>query len=541
MRRKGWLYGGLTTALAVAVGLSGCGGDSGGDGAAGKKDDKAQQTKGNANLHATGLPIVKEKVNLNIAATYGIAGQKPFGELPFFKETEEKTNVHINWNMNDKNNWKEKKNLMFASGDYPDAIYGHFALETDEVAKYGSQGIFIPLEGLIEKYAPNFNKILKDNPSYKKELTSPDGHIYSLPTIDGTYPVSKDALFINKKWLDQLKLPTPTTPDEFYKTLKAFKDNDMNGNGKKDEVPFSFRVHAITGIYSMYGSFGLLDRQDHIVMNGDQVVYTAIRPEYKEATKYFNKLFAEGLVDVESLAHDEKVYGSKLRSKERNVGAFVAWLANTYMEDEQAADYIPIPPLKGPGGAQLWNSYPAGILSKGAFVITSTNKNPEATMRWIDYMYDPMVSIQAVNGMVGTVLKQNADGSLEANDPPSGMNANEFRHSTAPASSSVFAKTKDTPPSKSKGITKGDMDKIYAPFLDKNVFPNLYFTPEEDDVRTRYLTDIDAYVKKMHAKWLMQGGIDAEWDDYVKKLKEMNLDKLVKVYQDAYNRYKAMK
>ncbi|UUZ85262.1 hypothetical protein LJK88_17845 [Paenibacillus sp. P26] len=77
--------------------------------------------------------------------------------------------------------------------------------------------------------------------------------------------------------------------------------------------------------------------------------------------------------------------------------------------------------------------------------------------------------------------------------------------------------------------------------MDKNIFPNLYFSAEESDARTRYLTDIDAYVKKMQAKWLMQGGIDQEWDDYVKKLKEMNLDKLVKVYQDAYNRYKAIK
>ncbi|WP_248926231.1 extracellular solute-binding protein [Paenibacillus hamazuiensis] len=542
MKRKLWLQGGLTTALAMAVGLTGCGGGSGADGGtAGKTDGKTPQGQAPANMNATGLPIVKDKVKLKIAAVYGIAGQKPFGDLPFFKDVEEKTNVQIEWNMNDKNNWKEKKNLLFASGDYPDAVYGHYVLETDEVAKYGTQGIFIPLEGLIEKYAPNFSKILKENPQYKKELTSPDGHIYSLPTIDATYPVTKDALFINKKWLDKLGLPIPATPDEFYKTLKAFKDNDMNGNGKKDEVPFSFRVHAITGIYSMYGSFGLLDRQDHILMDGDQVIYSAIRPEFKEATKYFNKLFAEGLVDVESLTHDEKVYGSKLRSKDRNVGAYVAWLPNTYMEDDQAADYVPVPPLKGPNGVQLWNSYPAGILSKGAFVITSANKNPEITMRWIDYMYDPMVSIQAVNGMIGAVQKQNPDGTLEVNDPPSGMNANEFRHSNAPASSSVFAKTKDTPASKTKGITKGEMDKVYAPFLDKNVFPNLYFTTEEDDVRTRYLTDISAYVSKMQAKWLMQGGIDAEWDDYVKKLKEMNLDKVVKVYQDAYNRYKAMK
>ncbi|MDF2962970.1 MAG: extracellular solute-binding protein [Paenibacillus sp.] len=538
MKRKLWIHGSLTTALAMAVGLSGCSSTTSGGGEKAAGNPPAQAP---ANMNASGLPIVKEKVTLNIAGFYGIAGQKPFGDLPFFKDVEAKTNVQIKWNMNDGNSWKEKKNLMFASGDLPDAFYGHYILETDEVVKYGYQKIFIPLEGLIEKHAPNFQKILNDNPAYKKELTAPDGHIYSLPTVDDAYPKSKDALFINKKWLDQLKLPLPTTPDEFYKALKAFKDNDMNGNGKKDEVPFSFRVHAITGIYSMYGSFGLLDKQDHIIMKNDQVVYTAIQPEYKEATKYFNKLFAEGLVDQEALTHDEKVYGSKLRSKDKNVGAFVAWTANTYMDMEQAADYVPLLPLKGPDGKQVWNAYPAGVLSKGAFAITSSNKNPEITMRWIDYMYEPKVSLQAVNGTIGTVMKDNGDGTLGYMDPPAGMNANEFRHSTSPGSTSVFAKTKDAPQVTGRPNDKGEMEKMYSPFLDKNIFPNLYFSAEESDARARYLTDIDAYVKKMQAKWLMQGGIDSEWDDYVKKLKEMNLDKLIKVYQDAYNRYKAMK
>ncbi|UUZ85261.1 extracellular solute-binding protein [Paenibacillus sp. P26] len=331
----------------------------------GGKTDPKTPSQAPANLNPTGLPIVKDKVTLKIAGFYGLAGQKPFGEPPFFKSVEEKTNVHVDWQMNDANGFKEKKNLMFASGDLPDAFYGHYILETDEVVKYGYQGLFIPLEGLIDKYAPNFKKILDENPDYKKDLTAPDGHIYSPPTVDDTYPKSKDALFINKKWLDKLGMPPPTTPDEFYKTLKAFKDNDMNGNGKKDEVPFSFRVHAITGIYSMYGSFGPLDKQDHIIMKGDQVVYTAVQPEYKEATKYFNKLFAEGLVDQESLTHDEKVYGSKLRSKDRNVGAFVAWTASTYMDPEQAADYVPAAAAEGAGRLAGLEPLPFGHSEQG--------------------------------------------------------------------------------------------------------------------------------------------------------------------------------
>ena len=44
--------------------------------------------------------------------------------------------------------------------------------------------------------------------------------------------------FINKAWLDQLGLEVPTTTEELYEVLCAFRDNDMNGNGDTtDEIP----------------------------------------------------------------------------------------------------------------------------------------------------------------------------------------------------------------------------------------------------------------------------------------------------------------
>lgn len=36
------------------------------------------------------------------------------------------------------------------------------------------------------------------------------------------------------------------------------------------------------------------------------------------------------------------------------------------------------------------------------------------------------------------------------------------------------------------------------------------------------------------AKWIVEGGIDEGWDAYVKKVSELNLDKVFAVYQEAY-------
>ena len=44
-------------------------------------------------------------------------------------------------------------------------------------------------------------------------------------------------IWINQTWLDNLGLDVPTTTEELYTVLKAFKENDPNGNGIQDEYP----------------------------------------------------------------------------------------------------------------------------------------------------------------------------------------------------------------------------------------------------------------------------------------------------------------
>ena len=229
-------------------------------------------------FHPEGLPIVDNKVTFELAAK--TRHNKNFANLEFFQELEEKTNVHIEWNMSSEDGWKEKKGLLF-SGDLPDAFFGQAILTDVDVIKYASQGLLIPLDDLIEQYCPNI-KALLERGSYRKELTAPDGHIYALPNSTELSPMTHDKLFINKTWLDQLGLPMPTTIEEFTETLRAFKENDMNGNGRADEIPFSFLYNRKeNGLFSLFGSFGQLDKLDHFIVDEDgNVVYTAITEPY---------------------------------------------------------------------------------------------------------------------------------------------------------------------------------------------------------------------------------------------------------------------
>ena len=115
---------------------------------------------------------------------------KNFADLEFFQRLEQETGVHIEWNMSSEDGWKEKKGLLFA-GELPDAFYGQGILSDVDVIKYGNQGMLIPLNDLIDKHAPNVKKLLEENPEYKKQLTAPDGNIYSLPSLTELSPVKQ--------------------------------------------------------------------------------------------------------------------------------------------------------------------------------------------------------------------------------------------------------------------------------------------------------------------------------------------------------------
>lgn len=117
---------------------------------------KAPVKEGDSTLNTSGLPIVKAPLTLNM-----LAGQSPLhGEWKdklLWKEAEKRTGIHIEWTLVPQANLEEKKNLLLASGEIPDAFYGG-GITSQDMISYGQQGVFLPLNDLIDKYAPNFKK-----------------------------------------------------------------------------------------------------------------------------------------------------------------------------------------------------------------------------------------------------------------------------------------------------------------------------------------------------------------------------------------------
>lgn len=522
--------------LAGVFALSGCAGGGGSKNATENRDKEVQ-------LNPTGLPIVNEPVTLRMVSPKAALAPE-FSEMEIFKRLEKDTNVKIEWENIPDTDYTEKKNLLVASGNLPDAFYAA-GFSDYELVNYGKDGTIIPLEDLIDQYAPNLKALFERRPDIKSAITAPDGHIYGLPSWEennlGTNPFFH---VINKAWLDKLGLNMPETLDEYTAALVAFKTQDPNGNGKADEIPLSFmHMQWCMDIGGIFGAFGLPDNMEHRIVRDGKVIFTATQPEYKEALKYFHeKWYKQGLIDPESFTQDAAQYLAKGKTTDETLGSYIWWEVEEVVGTDRSKDYALLSPLKGPNGDQLIGRGNGGGPARGAFVITKANNYPEITMRWIDEQYEPYMAAQIHWGPLDVVFEKDANGKLVNLPLPEGTSAGEFRQKVAPGAGGPgviaiedLGKVVDLEPRAQQRVK--DLEKYYDPYMEKENYPSIFFNPDELDKINRIESELLKYANTQRGKFIVDGGVDENWDSYVKTLEKMGLNELMEIYQAGLDRY----
>lgn len=484
-----------------------------------------------------------EPVTLNVLTTrWGTMGDS-FTKNQWIIDLEARTNVKVDWQVQSLNDWNEQKAILLASSDLPEVAMGGQTFSDADIS--GNADLFLELSDLIEKNMPNLLHAMSVIPAMKTIITNPEGEIYSLPKNLPCRPVTCGQPIINKTWLDHLGLAVPTTTDDLYAVLKAFKEQDANGNGdKNDEIGYA-GSRDVTG--DLLNPFGITDLYgSHMLVNRDgSLSYYPISDQYKEAIKWLEKLYAEGLIDPETFTQD----GTMLDGKRKNesvalVGFDYAWTPDSLF-GQWSSQYIAIAPIKGPDGMAYAGGDKDGVSSivRNEAEITTACKDPDLAAKWLDQFYDGEASIQNFWGAIDTVISKNGDGSYTLNNPPEGTSADAWywdqslRDFGPKFISPDFQKLIKLSPESGDGL-KQELSKMGEPFV-TTPYPNVMYTTAENEQRASLLADIDSYVGTTRAMWITKGGIEEEWDAYVKQLENMGSKDLIKIYTDAYARYTA--
>lgn len=530
-----------TLCLAImAVALSAC---------SGKSSTEPAATEGEAagTVAKTGMPIVAEPITLNFMVSIRDTTGLDLNDVAAFKKYQELTHVAIKWEQVLSTAIKEKRNLALASGTLPDAFYAA-GIPNEDLLKYGQQGTFIPLNDLIDNYAPNLKKVLDDNPDIRRAITFPNGNIYSLPYLtdpDSTALRSFPIFYYNREWLDALKMEVPETTEQFYAYLKAVKSGDPNGNGKPDEIPYG--GHSIlTLINELSWAFGVRNRgQDFVDLepsSGNLRFYPA-SDRYKEMLEYIHRLYNEKLINQNIFS----ISGNQYYTDAANglYGSTVYYDPKTVFSGVAKQAFTSGLPLEGPHGDRS-KSMSHVIRAQGGFVITSQNKYPEASMRWADYFYSEEGMKLLSMGVEKQSFQQTPNGEYELMDfitsPPAGVTQDQalakyaiYINIGAPAGilKQKFWKGAESAPDALQAIDKLKSKSLLA---DK-AWPTFTYSEEEGKRLAGLSADIEKYVTEMQAKFITGDVSFADWDKYVKTLESMGLEEYMRIKNAAYRRY----
>ena len=515
------------------------------------------------------LPIVKEPITLTVFAPANTEGS--WEDNAQVKEIEEATGIHLEWQTAaSSDNVQEKLSTMFASGEMPDIILtgvsasNRYDKATEQAL--GEQGLIIPLNDYLDTVSVGYKQAFEEIDGLREYITTPDGNIYSLPNIDGSLHVQYNMkLWINTQWLDNLGLNMPTTTEEFYEVMKAFKEKDANGNGDpNDEIPLS-TVTSGAGTQLdgfLMNPFQLTSETNKLYVDNGKVTFAPAQEGYKEGLKYLNQLYAEGLLNPESFTQDKNnQVNVNEAGDECVIGAFLAQRPgyacdlSTEPYSKKWEQYQSLAPLAGPDGQCVasWNPYV--MFQSGMTFISSSCTNPEAAFRLLDYIstqtYRSSLGIEGVHYELldaGTT-ELGLDGETKAlykrtNADTTNQSLGQLVALVRTPEFLAAEATNPNPYAEDVKPLNGRQVVMYKASLEHqkvqqsldSVMPDLYMSQADSSEMSLIKTNIMDTQKEYMVQFITGAkNIDSEWDSYLKALDNVGLARYLELLQKAYD------
>lgn len=369
----------VVAAVVVSMALlAGCGSNAGG-----KVDQgAATQKPSDAPAQATDKPAEPFKISLMLNLQ---VPDVPSDKVE--KIIEEKTNTLLDIQWVPDGSYDDKLNATFATGSLPQAVQLKNAASLSLMRDALKDGQFWEIGPYIDQY-PNLSKLNKD----VLNNTSVDGKIYALYRESA---LSRQGVIFRKDWADKLNLAAPTNVDELYNMLKAFKEQDPDGNSKHDTIGLTDRSDLIYGAFKTVSSY--FGTPNNWGEKDGKLAPEFMFPEYIDTMNFFKKLYAEGLIN--------KDFPVTAKNDQQNLmvtgkaGVYIGALGDVGSMDPKLKEVNPASELdvqnriEGPKGLGIWST--AGYGSVMLFPKSSVKT--EDDLKKILAFFDQMMSPEMAN------------------------------------------------------------------------------------------------------------------------------------------------
>ncbi len=359
----------ILASLTLTVGLlAGCG--------AGNNTESAGDT---AQTEESAEPITITFFDKN-------SGSNTFDD-PVAKAIEEKTGVKIEVE-NPTGDPLEKLNLMLTGQNYPDIVLMDRGNEI--VQRYIEAGALIPLNDLIDEYAPNIKEMYGDVLNKSRHT---DGLNYYLNNWYGEDPDAVAGVLMRRDLLAEIvgeeraNSSEPFTQTEYVDILRQFKEKYPTINGQ-ESVALTLNGESKNYEGTLYGMYGMVS---YSVGDDNSIQHKVKDPRYQEAITFVNGLYTEGLLDKEWVVNKSEQWTQKLSSGIVFSTFASYWdtdgvntaLASTIGEEARFYSYKVVPDGVDPSETTYSGR---STLGWDAIGITANCKNPVEVIKFIDYL-----------------------------------------------------------------------------------------------------------------------------------------------------------
>jgi ABC-type sugar transport system, periplasmic component len=313
------------------------------------------------------------------------------------KFIEDKFNVGMKFVSYPWGTYQEKLRTSIQAGEVPEMFPSNGPGDTNTMYdQLYNEGLLMDMTDLIDKY-PNLKKAVNYDPDTLKFLKNGD-KLFGVPRTWNKDTTDR-VIFYRADWIEKLGLKVPDTWDEVYTVLKAFKEAKPDG---QNQVGLSFNdpwwieqiVAGFTGVSGYYKD------------ESGKYVAAAYHPKRKEAFKYLNKLYKEGLLDPEcyvSKAERPKEYFVSGRSgmiyNASQYASCFPYFDETKKNFPNAKVKILDPIPAGPDGTRAHVGIDSGYF--GMYCFNKDFKDAERMVEIMDYLASPEGNSLVRDGIEG--------------------------------------------------------------------------------------------------------------------------------------------